>query len=342
MDASVERVSMRAGGLRSIPLIDLGRAGPVALARRSRAVARALIASARRDYGSLALRLASGLSARWLSRAGDPYRDEIAAVAAVLGESAAWTLNLSYEWFCTTGTAPDPGGEGNRLMRTLDWPLEGLGRHVVVAREEAAAGVTYNVTWPGFVGMVTAMAPGRFAAAINQAPMRRAGLPLALDWGLVRLGVWRRQALPPAHLLRRVFDHAASYAEARAMLIETPICLPAFFVLSGLAPGEGCIIERLEDEAFVHEGPLAVANDWLTPGLDGTPRGAQCETRRGLLTERLATVADGFAWVVPPVLNACTRVAVVTNAATGRLLVQGWEADGPATAVFDLARARAA
>ena len=31
----------------------------------------------------------------------------------------------------------------------------------------------FSVTWPGYVGALTAMAPRRFAACVNQAPMRR-------------------------------------------------------------------------------------------------------------------------------------------------------------------------
>ena len=48
------------------------------------------------------------------------------------------------------------------------------------------------------------------------------------------------------------------------------------------------------------------------------------------------TVRGGFSWLVPPIVNACTRLAVAANAAAGGLEVQGWEADGPATAVLRL------
>ena len=49
---------------------------------------------------------------------------------------------------------------------------------------------------------------------------------------------------------------------------------------------------------------------------------------------------SGLAWAVAPVVNACTRVAVEMCAATGRLLVAGWEADGngaiPVTAATEV------
>jgi len=41
-------------------------------------------------------------------------------------------------------------------------------------------------------------------------------------------------------------------------------------------------------------------------------------------------------WLTPPILLADTRVAVMANAATGRLLVRGFERDGPATAALAL------
>jgi hypothetical protein len=46
--------------------------------------------------------------------------------------------------------------------------------------------------------------------------------------------------------------------------------------------------------------------------------------------------------VTPPILNRMTRLAALANAATGELLVQGWEESGPATAMFDLAAATTA
>ena len=68
---------------------------------------------------------------------------------------------------------PMKAADGPVLRRTLDWPFPGLGRLVEVTRQRGAAGDFLNVTWPGFAGVLTAVAPGRFAASINQAPMRR-------------------------------------------------------------------------------------------------------------------------------------------------------------------------
>jgi len=330
-DAAVSRAAAR--GLPEIPVVDVGTGGPVALFEARRAAAAALLSTGCETYGRLAIALGDRISRRWLARAANPYLGEIDRIAATGDRPGVYTLNLSYEWFCTSGVAPDPEGRGNRMLRTLDWSLDGLGRHAVVARFEGAAGAYYNITWPGFVGVVTAMAPGRFSAALNQAPMARKTPFLALDWAQARLDVWRGRGLPPVHLLRRVFDNCETFAEARAMLCEVPVSLPGFFTLSGVEADEGCVIERFDHRAVVHDSPIAVANHWLTPGLGGEPRGVDSYERRVLMEAALGRRHAGFRWLRAPVLNECTRLAVIANAATGRLTVQGFEGGAPATAV---------
>src|SRR5262249_60146289 len=78
------------------------------------------------------------------------------------------------------GAGPSPAcDEGGVpwLARTLDWPFPGLGRYLEVARMRGPAGDFDNIAWPGYVGTLTATAPGRFAASLNQAPMRRRTRP---------------------------------------------------------------------------------------------------------------------------------------------------------------------
>jgi hypothetical protein len=45
---------------------------------------------------------------------------------------------------------------------------------------------------------------------------------------------------------------------------------------------------------------------------------------------------EGFGWLRPPVLNSLTRLAMVADAAEGRILAQGFEKEVPATAPLDL------
>ena len=319
-----------------IPLIDLGDSGPAALVDNHRDTAESLIEAGQWMLPGPLLPIMDRLSRRWAVRSGNPHHDEIAGLSTQLS-TGIWFMNLCFEWGCTTGVAPDPEGGGMRMLRTLDWPFHGLGRHVVLARQTGPAGDFYNITWPGFVGVITAFAPGRFALAINQAPLVRRGyLPLPLDWLANRIKVFQSRHLPPAHLARRVMETCRSYDEAKDMLETAPIAVPGFFSLSGTKSGEGCVIERTENRAWVHRAPTSVANHWLSPGLRGKPRGVESERRHRLMSGLCRNPVPGFEWLVEPVLNADTRLSVVANAGDGSLLIQGWEADGAVTDVFDL------
>jgi hypothetical protein len=118
---------MNASDLPTIPVID-------ALASEDPAIAAAqaeperlavLMDSARRTYTPMGIRWADARSQVWHARSTSPYVDAVARVAQTIGRPGAFLLNYSYEWGCTTGAAAD--GEGVTLMRTLDWPFDGLG-----------------------------------------------------------------------------------------------------------------------------------------------------------------------------------------------------------------------
>lgn len=241
----------------SIPLVDLRGKTPIDLLRAYPDRAQGLIAASRRTFGvwsnmasSLALPLADRRSHRWLKATHNPYLYEIETFAGVLRTPGVYALNLSYEWGCTSGAYAT--GETVSLLRVLDWPFPAMGKYVMVVRQEGKAGDFYNITWPALSGMFTGMAPGRFSAAINQAPMRRHGFGLPGDWLKNRHLAGKSQGLPPAHVLRQVFEQAANYNEARKMLMETPVAMPVIFILAGAAPGQGSVIERLEHSAQVH------------------------------------------------------------------------------------------
>ncbi|HZT86350.1 MAG TPA: hypothetical protein VFA12_00185 [Stellaceae bacterium] len=292
----------------------------------------ALLRRGRRLLSPPILMIGDHASRRWLARAANPYLDEIDATAALVGRSGVYALDTSYEWCCTCGVAPDPDG-GVRLLRVLDWGQPGLGEALVVARQRGPAGEFANVTWPGFVGVVTAMAPGRFAVALNQPPAMSWRLTPPLDWLVARVRVQRSAALPPAHLLRQVCEQAATYAQAVQRLREVPLCLPALFSVAGVDAGEGCVIERLPDAALCRPMPTAVANHWVGFDLPGHPRGRHSRERQSQM-EAVQARNDG--WLAPPVVNRWTRLTAAMNPSNGRLIVQGWNGDRAITAPLTL------
>src|ERR1700761_102988 len=161
--------SVAAATLPLIPVIDIRHGGPADHARQRIDAARALRTACLDLLPAplhAALPLFDRAARRSLGRSGSPYMAEIARIAEILDRSGVWLLNASYQWACTALAREET--DVPWLIRTLDWPFHGLGRHVEVARMRGEAGEFFNITWPGYVGALTAMAPARFAACLNQ------------------------------------------------------------------------------------------------------------------------------------------------------------------------------
>jgi hypothetical protein len=337
--------------LPEIVVIDVRDGGPVRHARERAAGARAL----RDDCMAWFPRVATPfvpwmdrLARAWLVRSGSPYIAEIEAIALALKFPGIWLLNGSYQWGCTA-LAREEGG-APWLARTLDWPFPGLGRHAEVAQMRGPAGEYFSVTWPGYVGVLTGMAPGRFAIAINQAPLwRRTRHPWLRFYDIAANAVntWRHvRHIPPDQLLRTVFEDCAGFAEARQRLERIPIARPVIYTLAGTRADERCVIERTEEGFATRDHATCAANDWLDPtaGWEGrvgadvvmtcspTEAAAASRRRREALAGWNGSFArDSLGWVTAPVLNRFTRLAVEMCPATGALRVAGYERESDGT-----------
>lgn len=320
-----------------IPVHSVGAAYPMETLEREEARAHALIDDATGNLAPAALKALDAISRRWLAKQDSDYLPEIDAIARRLARPGAYFLSVNYEWGCTCKVGPSPDHKSARLVRVLDWLMPGLGREVVAARVAGGAGPFTALTWPGYTGLLQGMAPQRFSAALNQAPMRAPLGSFHLDWAVTRARVWRMPHLTPAHLLREVFETAESFEEAKRMLIERPIATPAIFSLAGVRRSETAVIERTETDARVHEGGNVAANHWQAAGWRGHSRGNDSAGRAC----RMHAVSTGFdpefRWLVPPILNCNTRLVMIADAAQGRLIARGIEAYRPATETLDLA-----
>jgi hypothetical protein len=305
--------------------------------------------------------------------ARNPYKAEIAALAKIIGvpRRTALTANFSYEinqvaqlgidvweehapklagvWErmkgvhtstvqrllgCTAGAAYYPK-LGMVHVRAMDWALDGLGRHTVIWHCVGSdVGDYFSIGWPGYVGVLSGMAPGRFSATINQAfPF---GLP-SLQW-------------PPSHLLRHVFETSPDFDDALATLHGTPVCFPAFIMLVGVKPGQAAVVELTPAGNRIHKmtrrRPIAIANDYLTgewrdkfgqskQTLKPYEKGEWSEHRRNrMLTElnrrrpnaiERALAAIQTDWID----NESTMQQMVFIPATGECLVIGLEDEEP-------------
>ncbi|MGE5201954.1 MAG: hypothetical protein ACM3O6_07790, partial [Acidobacteriota bacterium] len=328
-----------------IPVVDVADMPSVELIRRDPVGARELIRDAlswrSHPLLPLAIGVADRVSRAWLTRQGNPYFDEIDGVADLLGRPGAYFLNVVYEWACSTSVAPDPADDGVRMLRVLDWGLAGIGRHVVIARRETPAGVFYNPTWPGYAGVITGMAPGRFAAAINQAPRVPVLGISGIDDGITRLRMLAACGrVPASHLLRRVFESAPDYDAAVAQLSngDADLAVPALFTLAGTERDQGCVIEAFRGMRRIHRLPtgnpaaIGVANQWLSRDLKGRARNHSRTTRAPLgpeenNAERRRTICAiqtrgfrGAADLPEPVLNSHTKMVIATNPRRGEMI----------------------
>lgn len=339
----------------AIPFVDLRGKNLVDLLRMYPDKAEELVAAARRTYGptsylaSAALMpIADRISRSWLKKSSNPYLSEIESMADVLSCRGVYALNVSFEWGCTSGIWKTDATYS--MLRVLDWPFPALGRHVVVTLQDGKAGEFYNVTWPGVSGVFTAMAPGRFAASINQAPMRRHHRGFVGDWLVNRKIAHKETAIPASHLLRHAFETAENYSTAKSLLMKTPIAVPATFILGGIKAGEACVIERLENSAELFEisadysiratnhfnsSFASFGKGWWPREIDSHGRYRQSASIGG---HELAQL--GFSWLQAPIINANTRVCVIADPMTRRLMVQGYEGSLPVTELFHIPPSR--
>ena len=153
--------------LPEIPVLDVGIDWPFETLEREFERINAMLDEGSGRIPKPVMKIADAVSRRWLERSNYPYLAEIDRIAARIARPGAYFLNLSYEWGCTSSVGPSPDGWSSRLMRVLDWPDRGLGRYIIAARIHCDAGAWLTLTWPGYTGVLQAISPGRFAAALK-------------------------------------------------------------------------------------------------------------------------------------------------------------------------------
>ena len=213
-------------------------------------------------------------------------------------------------------------------VRTLDWPIEGMGEVTRLFRFRRGQREFVSVAMPGQVGMLSGMLPGAYSVTINWAPP--AALP-SFDFG-------------PGFLLRDVFETCDTYAAAVQRLEKEHLSTSVFYTVCGVEKDQACVIERTQQGAAVRPfvGPTLVqANHHIAPtfaknneairevppeeevfSIDGSTK------RVNILQEQLAalpstcTLAAAAAPLdIPTVLNSQTCQKMVFCPASGEINV---------------------
>ena len=144
-----------------------------------------------------------------------------------------------------------------------------------------AGGPFVVLTWPGYTGVLQVMAPGRFCAALNQAPMRISSGLYYLDWASGRRRVWAcAHDDAGASAARRVGDGAHVRGGQGAALTRTPDL----------------------DAGHLHPGGYEAGGDWPSSSAPRTtPACARARTSRPIIGRRRAGMAMRAASTAPAV-----------------------------------------
>jgi len=220
------------------------------------------------------------------------HRAEIAAIARLIGKRETDVLlsNLYYEAFrqligCTAFACDGPDGPIH--ARNLDWWTEDdmLARLTCVVRVRGgtSVGPYQMVSWPGFVGALSGLAPGRFAITLNAV-----------------ISSERPSLAPPVVLLiRDVLERCADFREAVSVLERSPIAADCLLLVTGTRNGEMAVVERTSTRAAIRgpeAGFVAVTNDYrsLTGVGDGRVGSRLEETACGRFDRAVALLRDGL------------------------------------------------
>ena len=255
--------------------------------------------------GSRLLLAAAKKAANILNKVlGGNYRNEISELAESLGSSEPDILlaNLAYDLTncgCSTFVTADEAGPLH--ARNLDWAFPGelLRKHTTVVRFHNGPSGDYSVvTWPGLFGVLTGVAPGRFAITVNYVThVDQSSLRGIL--GRALKGYW-----PVTWAVRQAFDEARDFAAAVRHLKAVPLLAPVLFTVSGVKPDEGVVIEREVDAAIVRklkDGAVCVTNHYASRKLS-----AQNVDLAEADTEARLALLEG---ALPPGCRRCTEGA---------------------------------
>jgi predicted choloylglycine hydrolase len=225
----------------------------------------------------------------------------------------------TYLMACTAFALDTPNGPIH--ARNLDWHSENarLARHTRrVTLQRGGRPRALLASWPGFTGVLSGVAPGRFAVTLNS----------VLSDDPPEL------AAPIVYVLRRLLEEAASFREAVDELTRVSVASDSLLLVTGTRPGELVVIERAPRRAAVREaedGLLVVTNDYRGLAASGRAPGRELaasacgrfDRARLLAGARRPTTIDDCLAILrdPQVVMGITVQQMVLSARDGLLHV---------------------
>ncbi|XP_064607655.1 acid ceramidase-like [Liolophura sinensis] len=191
-----------------------------------------------------------------------PYADEMRGIANAtglpLGEVVFYNVFYELFTFCTSIVAQDSSGKlfharnldfGLFLgwdVKTDSWTITEALRHTIVNIDFRRNNKTVfkSVHFAGYLGVLTGVKPGVFTLTMNERFNIDGGFMGVIEWILGdHSGQWM------GFLTRQTLENSHSFEEAKKNLTNTKMLAPAYFILGGTKPGEGCVITRARESA---------------------------------------------------------------------------------------------
>ena len=202
--------------------------------------------------------------------------------------------------------------------------------------QKGGASVFKATTAVGFVGILHAVKPGKFAWSMDA--RRKGG---RIDLNLLEMALERGDRTPEQHA-RYVFETENSYSDAMTALGATPIVNPIYYILSGTSKPEGSVLARdrqgvvhtylMEDE-IKSPGGNVQKDFWVgITNYDLEHRPLPADDRATPMTNNLNALEgqafdDKKVWEILetwPTFNAHTDITAVVDVASGDFNVVVW------------------
>eukprot|EP01050_Picozoa_sp_SAG11_P017571 SAG11_NODE_2548_length_3231_cov_14.685504_3_plen_436_part_00 len=215
---------------------------------------------------------------------------EACALACDVPPAELALVNYLYELKAKCSSFVVSRTDGRPLhARTLDWPgCAVLSACTVRLRVLRGGRLLYEaVSWPGYLGVLTAVVPGRFSVSVNfrederaAASMAAGGAPGSLTdmarRSTAMLGAFARRGRSVGFAVRALLEGAEprTFEQAVEELRRVELVAPVYFILAGVRRDEGAVLvrapqrsdadgwrcRRLGEPSCTHNGLLYQAN----------------------------------------------------------------------------------
>lgn len=238
------------------------------------------------------------------------YRQEMASLAEQINRPTEDVLlgNLYYDvlkviFGCTAFAVDTPNGPLH--ARNLDWWTENdmLSRFTTLVHyQQTNPDMNFTtVGWPGYVGAMSGVAPGRFAITLNAVLSKdrpTVGKPISL-------------------FMRTVFEKAQTFEDAVQMLTRQRLTSDCLLLVTGTQSGEMVVIERTPTRAVVRQPEnsfIVVANDYKALDVDEDPGIGELQATSD---RRFDTALTCIQLQKPQTVDACFEILTDTDVQMG-------------------------